>query len=69
MIEFARLILWWSLHAALWGTEIIGAALLLAWLYYVVILEPRIRRRKQAMPAAQSDQSAPQPTDHSASQH
>jgi hypothetical protein len=61
MIEFARLILWWSLHVLLWGSEIIGAALLLAWLYYVVVLEPRIRRKKQSMPAAQSDNhSAPQ---------
>jgi hypothetical protein len=68
MIEFARLILWWSLHAMLWGSEIIGAALLLGWLYYVVVLEPRIRRKKQTMPAAESDQSAPQPNDHSAPQ-
>ena len=57
MIEFARLILWWILHTALWGSEIVGAVLLLAWLYYVVVLEPRIRRKKQALPAAQ-------PTDH-----
>lgn len=51
----------------LWGSEIIGAALLLGWLYYVVVLEPRIRRKKQTMPAAESDQSAPQPN-HSAPQ-
>jgi hypothetical protein len=68
MIEFARLILWWSLHAMLWGSEIIGATLLLGWLYYVVVLEPRIRRRKQAISAAESGQSAPPPNDRSASQ-
>jgi hypothetical protein len=59
MIEFARLMLWWSLHAVLWGSEIIGATLLLGWLYYVVVLEPRIRRKKQSMPAAETDRSAP----------
>ena len=69
MIELARLMLWWTLHTMLWGSEIIGATLLLAWLYYVVVLEPRIRRKKgQTMPAAQSGQSAPQPNDHGAPQ-
>ncbi len=68
MIEFARLILWWSLHVMLWGSEIIGATLLLGWLYYVVVLEPRIRRKKQAVPATESNLSAPQSNDHSASQ-
>ena len=69
MIELARLMLWWTLHTMLWGSEIIGATLLLAWLYYVVVLEPRIRRKKaQTMPAAQSGQSAPQPNDQSSSQ-
>jgi hypothetical protein len=68
MIEFARLILWWSLHVMLWGSEIIGAALLLGWLYYVAVLEPRIRRKKQTMSAAESGQSGPQPNDHSAPQ-
>jgi peptidoglycan/LPS O-acetylase OafA/YrhL len=65
MIEFARLILGWTLHAILWGSEIIGAALLLAWLYYVVVLEPRIRRKKQT---AEPGQSAPQANERSAPQ-
>jgi hypothetical protein len=33
--------------ALLRGSESIAAALLLAWLYYVIALEPRIRRKKQ----------------------
>ena len=59
MIEIARIILWWCLNALLWGSELIGATLLLAWLYYVIVLEPRIRRKKQTNPAA----SSARPTD------
>jgi hypothetical protein len=64
MIESARIILWWILHALLWGSEAIAAALLLAWLYYVIALEPRIRRKKQNRPGAGSNQPAPPSTDH-----
>ena len=64
MMEIARVILWWIFHALLWGSESIAAALLLAWLYYVIDLEPRIRRKKQTMPAAGSNQPAPPSTDH-----
>jgi hypothetical protein len=62
MIEIARVILWGILHALLWGSELIAAALLLAWLYYVIALEPRIRRKKLTMPAAGSNQPAPPTT-------
>jgi hypothetical protein len=58
MIEIARVILYWIRHALLWGSEIIAAALLSAWLYYVIALQPRIRRKKQTMPAAGSNQAA-----------
>jgi hypothetical protein len=64
MIEIARVILWWTFHALLWGSELIGAALLLAWLYYVIALEPRIRRKKPTMPAAGWNEPAPPSTDH-----
>jgi len=64
MIEIARVILWWILHALLWGSEFIVVALLMAWLYYVIVLEPRIRRKKQTAPAAETDQPAPPSTDH-----
>jgi len=64
MIEIARIILRGLLHALLWGSELIAASLLLAWLYYVIALEPRIRRQKKTMPAAGSNQPTPPPTDH-----
>jgi hypothetical protein len=64
MIEIGRVILWWILHALLWGSELIAAALLLAWVYYVTALEPCIRRKKQAMPAAGSNLPVPPSTDH-----
>lgn len=54
MIEIARIILWGILHALLWGSELIAVALLLAWLYYVIALEPRISRKKQTTPVANS---------------
>jgi len=52
MIEIARVILWWILHALLWGSEFILVALLIAWLYYVIVIEPRIRRKKETMTVA-----------------
>jgi hypothetical protein len=52
MIEIARVILRWGLHILMWGSELIGAALLLGWLYYVVVLEPRIRSKKLTKPGA-----------------
>ena len=55
MIEIARVILRWSLHILMWGSELIGAALLLGWLYYVAVLEPRIRSNKQTKPVQNSD--------------
>jgi hypothetical protein len=58
MIEIARVILWWILHALLWGSEFIVVALLMAWLYYVIVLEPRIRRKKQTALAAEPDRPA-----------
>jgi hypothetical protein len=64
MIEIARVILRLILHALLWGSESIAAALLLAWLYYVIALEPRIRRKKQTTLAAGSNQPAPLSIDH-----
>jgi hypothetical protein len=67
MIEFARVILWWILHALLWGSEFIVVALLVAWLYYVMVLEPRIRRKKQFAPPAETDQPTPPSTDHRSS--
>jgi len=57
MIEIARVILWWILHALLWGSEFILVALLIAWLYYVIVIEPRIRRKKQTL-VAETDQPA-----------
>jgi len=64
MIEIARVILWWVLHALLWGSEVTVVALLMAWAYYMIILEPRIRRKKQTMPAAETNLPAPPSTDH-----
>ena len=61
MIEIIQATLYWILHAMLWGSELIAAALLLAWLYYVIVLEPRIRRKKQTMQTARSE-----PTERSA---
>jgi len=52
MIEIARETLRWGLHILMWGSELIGAALLLGWLYYVVVLEPRIRSKKLTKPDA-----------------
>jgi len=63
MIEIARGILWWSLHTLLWGSELIAAALLLAWLYYLIAIAPRIRRKKQTGPAAGSSQPGPPSAD------
>jgi hypothetical protein len=54
MIEIIQAILYWILHAMLWGSELIAAALLLAWLYYVIVLEPRIRRKKQQAAGSKS---------------
>jgi flagellar biosynthesis/type III secretory pathway M-ring protein FliF/YscJ len=64
MIEIARVILWWILHALLWGSEFILVALLMAWLYYVIVIEPRIRRKKQTIPVAETDQAAPTTAGH-----
>jgi hypothetical protein len=59
MIEIIQAIFYWILHAMLWGSELIAAALLLAWLYYVIVLEPRIRRKKQQAAGSKSaEQSA-----------
>ena len=63
MIEIARVILWWVLHALLWGSEFIVVALLMAWLYYVIVLEPRLRRKKQTAPAPETGQPVPPSTD------
>ena len=63
MLEIARVMLWWVLHALLWGSEFIVVALLMTWLYYVIVLEPRIRRKKQAMPVTEADQPAPPSTE------
>jgi hypothetical protein len=64
MIEIARVILWWILHALLWGSEFILVALLMAWLYYVIVIEPRIRRKKQTIPVTETDQPAPTTAGH-----
>ena len=64
MIEIARVILWWILHALLWGSEFILVALLMAWLYYVIVIEPRVRRKKQTIPVAETDQPAPTTAGH-----
>jgi hypothetical protein len=53
MIEIVR----WSLHVLLWASEFIVGALLLAWLYYMIAIEPRIRRKGQTKPNAGSDQT------------
>ena len=64
MSEIVRVILWWILHALLWGSEFILVALLMAWLYYVIVIEPRIRRKKQTIPVAETDQPAPTSAGH-----
>ena len=53
MIEIVR----WSLHVLLRASEFIFGVLLLAWLYYSIAIEPRIRRKNQTKPNAGSDQS------------